>query len=59
MLLIGFVPGMPNFLFLAAAAIAGLAGFFMRKREQGESELDAQQQSGDAALLEDEGRRVT
>jgi flagellar biosynthesis component FlhA len=37
--LIGFVPGMPNFLFLAAAAIAGLAGFLMRKREQGESDL--------------------
>jgi flagellar biosynthesis protein FlhA len=45
LLLIGFVPGMPNFMFLAAAAIAGLAGFLMRKREHGESELDAQQQS--------------
>ena len=56
LLLIGFVPGMPNFLFLAAAAIAGLAGFLMRKREQGESELDAQQQPGAEALLEEDGK---
>jgi flagellar biosynthesis protein FlhA len=31
--LIGFVPGMPNMLFLAAAGIAGVAGYYMRKRE--------------------------
>ena len=30
LLLIGFVPGMPNFLFLVAAAIAGLAAYFVR-----------------------------
>jgi flagellar biosynthesis protein FlhA len=30
LLLIGFVPGMPNFLFLIAAAIAGLAAYFVR-----------------------------
>ena len=53
LLLIGFVPGMPNFLFLAAAAIAGIAGFLMRRREHGASELDAQQQSSAEALLEE------
>ena len=30
LLLIGFVPGMPNFLFLFAAAAAGLTAFFLR-----------------------------
>ncbi len=30
LLLIGFVPGMPNFLFLIAASIAGLAAYFVR-----------------------------
>lgn len=30
LLLIGFVPGMPNFLFLIAAAVAGLAAYFVR-----------------------------
>ena len=30
LLLIGFVPGMPNFLFLFAAATAGLTAFFLR-----------------------------
>jgi flagellar biosynthesis protein FlhA len=30
LLLIGFVPGMPNFLFLIAAAIAGIAAYFVR-----------------------------
>jgi len=32
--LIGFVPGMPNTLFLAAAALSGAAGYFLRRREQ-------------------------
>ena len=31
--LIGLVPGMPNFMFLIAALIAGTAGIFMRRRE--------------------------
>ena len=30
LLLIGFVPGMPNFLFLIAAAVAALAAYFVR-----------------------------
>ena len=33
LLLIGFVPGMPNTLFLFAAAFAGTAGYYMRRRE--------------------------
>jgi flagellar biosynthesis protein FlhA len=43
LLLIGFVPGMPNFLFIISAAVAALAGFlarnFERKRELGNQEL--------------------
>jgi flagellar biosynthesis protein FlhA len=58
LLLIGFVPGMPNFMFLAAAAIAGLAGFLMRKREHGESELNGQQNSTTEALLEEDGKET-
>ncbi|MGB0342385.1 MAG: flagellar biosynthesis protein FlhA [Parvibaculales bacterium] len=34
MTLIGFVPGMPNFLFLAGAVIAGLAAYFVRRTEK-------------------------
>ncbi len=33
MMLIGFVPGMPNFLFILAAAGAALTAFFVRKAE--------------------------
>ena len=32
--LIGFVPGMPNALFLTAAMLAGAIGYYMRRREQ-------------------------
>ena len=32
LMLIGFVPGMPNFLFLGAALLAGAAGFFIFRR---------------------------
>ena len=32
--LIGFVPGMPNALFLTAALLAGAIGYYMRRREQ-------------------------
>ena len=32
--LIGFVPGMPNALFLTAATLAGAIGYYMRRREQ-------------------------
>ena len=54
LLLIGFVPGMPNFLFLAAAAVAGFAGFMMRRKEQSEGDID--QTQGTDALVEDEGK---
>ena len=38
LLLIGFVPGMPNFMFLAAALIAGAAGYwsFIKERQKAE-----------------------
>ncbi len=54
LLLIGFVPGMPNFLFLAAAAVAGFAGFMMRRREQSEGDID--QTQGSDAFVDDEGK---
>ena len=54
LLLIGFVPGMPNFLFLAAAAVAGFAGFMMRRKEQSEGDVD--QTQGADAFVEDEGK---
>jgi len=54
LLLIGFVPGMPNFLFLAAAAVAGFAGFMMRRKEQSEGDID--QTQGADAFIEDEGK---
>ncbi len=34
LLLIGFVPGMPNLLFLGAAFIAAIAGYFTQQREK-------------------------
>jgi flagellar biosynthesis protein FlhA len=54
LLLIGFVPGMPNFLFLAAAAVAGFAGFMMRRKEQSEGDID--QTQGADTFVEDEGK---
>ena len=45
----GLVPGMPNTLFLFAAAIAGLSGLVMRRREK-TSELDV----GEAGLTAEE-----
>ena len=30
----GFIPGMPNELFLTAALFAGITGYFLRRREQ-------------------------
>jgi flagellar biosynthesis protein FlhA len=38
LLLIGFIPGMPNFMFLAAALVAGGAGYWSYTREQEEAE---------------------
>ena len=49
LLLMGLVPGMPNTLFLFAAAIAGLSGLVMRRREK-TSELDV----GEAGLTTEE-----
>jgi flagellar biosynthesis protein FlhA len=37
LLLIGFIPGMPNFMFLTAALIAGGAGYWSYTREQEET----------------------
>ena len=54
LLLIGFVPGMPNILFLAAAGVAGFAGFMMRRKEQSEGDID--QTQGADAFVEDEGK---
>ena len=54
LLLIGFVPGMPNFLFLAAAAVAGFAGFMMRRKEQSEGDID--QTQGADTFVEDESK---
>lgn len=39
LLLIGFIPGMPNFMFLAAALVAGGAGYWSYTREQEEAEV--------------------
>ena len=41
LLLIGFVPGMPNYLFLAAAAIAGLAGFLKNPEDDRRAAISA------------------
>ena len=41
LLLIGFIPGMPNFMFLAAALVAGGAGYWSYTREQEEAESAA------------------
>ena len=43
LLLIGFVPGMPNFMFLAAALIAGAAGYwsFIKERHKAEESTRA------------------
>ena len=54
LLLIGFVPGMPNFLFLAAAAVAGFAGFMMRRKEQSDGDID--QTQGADTFVEDESK---
>lgn len=39
LLLIGFVPGMPNFLFIFAAAAAGLTAFFLRNYTPEDDEI--------------------
>ena len=49
LLLIGFVPGMPNFLFLFAAAAAGLTAFFLRNYNPQDDET-ANDASGTAVV---------
>jgi flagellar biosynthesis protein FlhA len=58
LLLIGFVPGMPNLLFIASAIVAATAGFLARRVErkketkiEGENEDDNIQDAGDADQL--------
>ncbi|HBP59195.1 MAG TPA: flagellar biosynthesis protein FlhA, partial [Alphaproteobacteria bacterium] len=46
LLLIGFIPGMPNFMFLVAALVAGGAGYWAYTREQGEAESAAPPDGG-------------
>lgn len=45
--LIGLVPGMPNMLFLVAAAVAGAAGFYLRRKE-----MNPNQDMGNADSIE-------
>ena len=56
LLLIGFVPGMPNIMFLAAALIAGAAGFWslMRERQQAEDAMPAEIGEGDEEARPDQ-----
>ena len=51
LLLIGFVPGMPNIMFLAAALIAGGAGYWSFMREKNSSEAVS-----DSDMIEEEVR---
>ena len=49
LLLIGFVPGMPNIMFLAAALIAGVAGYWSLVREKSSSKA-----ASDPHMIEDD-----
>ena len=49
LLLIGFVPGMPNIMFLAAALIAGVAGYWSLVREKSGSKA-----ASDPHMIEDD-----
>jgi len=51
LLLIGFVPGMPNLLFLGAALVAALFGYFTKQRETSDK---ADSEAGANASEEDE-----
>jgi flagellar biosynthesis protein FlhA len=50
--LIGLVPGMPNYLFLFAALIAGTAGFLMKKKEDSAEKISELETSEANALDE-------
>ena len=52
LLLIGFVPGMPNLLFIAAAVVAAAAGFFSRRVER-KREVEVDDENNDNAIEED------
>ena len=56
LLLIGFVPGMPNFMFLAAALIAGAAGYwsFIKERQKAEESTRADTIEDDEAPRPDQ-----
>ncbi|MEE2774051.1 MAG: flagellar biosynthesis protein FlhA [Pseudomonadota bacterium] len=57
LLLIGFVPGMPNLFFLGAALIAALFGYYTQQREKAEKlEEDLEQESEENVETEDEHR---
>ena len=52
LLLIGFVPGMPNLLFIAAAVVAAAAGFFSRRVER-KREVEVDDENNDSSIEED------
>ena len=52
LLLIGFVPGMPNLLFIAAAIVAAAAGFLSRRVER-KREVEVDDENNDTAIEED------
>ncbi|MDC3081755.1 flagellar biosynthesis protein FlhA [Paracoccaceae bacterium] len=52
LLLIGFVPGMPNLLFIAAAVVAATAGFLSRRVER-KREVEVDDENSDNAIEED------
>ncbi len=59
LLLIGFVPGMPNFLFLIAAGTAALAAWFVRNgpREDATGTLAGQSRGPDSAESDEEDNK--
>ena len=52
LLLIGFVPGMPNLLFIAAAVVAAAAGFLSRRVER-KREVEVDDENNDSSIEED------
>jgi flagellar biosynthesis protein FlhA len=52
LLLIGFVPGMPNLLFIAAAVVAAAAGFLSRRVER-KREVEVDDENNDNSIEED------
>ena len=52
LLLIGFVPGMPNLLFIAAAVVAATAGFLSRRVER-KREVEVDDENNDSSIEED------